>query len=67
MKRRRKRKGRKKGRRKKDEIKKMLHRESNLGPFAWKVETLTVDRPMQALDCMHVLYRHTSQISIVMN
>ena len=88
MKRRRKREGRKKGGEKKEEKKKEEKKkggekkggeknpspygESNPGPFAWKVKTLTVDRPTlliawpQALDCMHV-YRHTSRISIAMN
>ena len=53
----------KKGGEKKKEEKKMHHRGSNPGPFAWKVRTLTVDRPRQ-FDCMHV---HISGISIDMN
>ena len=74
MKRRLKREERKKGkkegenkrRRKKGGEKKCITRGSNPGPFAWKVRTLTVDPPRH-IDCMHVLYRHISRISIDMN
>ena len=31
----------------------MLHRESNPGPFAWKVTTLTVDRPRLLIACTY--------------
>ena len=66
MKRRRKGRGEGKGGEKKEEEKKeekkrrrkkggekMLHWESNPGPFAWKVTTLTVDRPRLLVACTY--------------
>ena len=56
MKRRRERKGGEKvekRRKKKRRRKEMLHRESNLGPFTWKVKTLTVDHPRLLIACTY--------------
>ena len=52
--------GEKKGGEKKGGEKKMHHWGSNPGPFAWKVRTLTVDRPRLLIAC--TLYRHIANL-----